>query len=127
MNFNTIFGDTKINSELVKESFEVSDYTNGADWIALSSKEDESQIIAKFTFKTEPNDEGLVALSTISELFISALIGGVETLIKCETNPNLQYGLEDIIDKYLMDVIAKNLAIDAENQKVEAYINRHSD
>lgn len=127
MNFNTIFGDIKINRELVKESFEVSEYTAGADWISLSSKEDESQIIAKFTFTTEPDDEGLAVLSTISELYISVIIGGVETLIKCETDLNLQYGLEDIIDNYLIDEIAKNLAIDAENQKVEAYINRHGD
>lgn len=127
MNFNTVFGDIKIDRELVKESFEVSEYTTGADWIILSSKEDESQIIAKFTFTTEPDDEGLAVLSTISELYVSAVIGGVETLIKCETDLNLQYGLEDIIDNYLIDVIAKNLAIDAENQKVEAYINRHGD
>lgn len=127
MNFNTIFGDIKINRELVKKSFEVSEYTAGADWISLSSKEDESQIIAKFTFTTEPDDEGLAVLSTISELYISVIIGGVETLIKCETDLNLQYGLEDIIDNYLIDEIAKNLAIDAENQKVEAYINRHGD
>lgn len=127
MNFSELLNPNPLQREMVSASFIVTEFTPMNESYILTSKIDDTRLFVRASCKDESDEEGLNISSTVSEMHLIIQASDQEFAIPLESNMILQFGLEDVIDEYMTKLFQKQMDSEAEDQKVEAYINRHGD